>query len=694
MLIIPERSAEERALDVAHRRNLADSKRECIAMGGGRKASQAALLEGGGDAHAVAPATSARVGTLEPPPRGGDGSFFFSAVEDEFDGCEYNTAYALAVEDTTRTYLDAVVPALAVKTKGGDYPTFKECMRNDTKMCEDACDTEMATLRSFNAYEEVPEDMLDSWNPNWRRSWDSKSGELGQASEVTDTLWAMRYKRDHDGTVVQLKARCSFDGAQRQRKMQAAAARGGGGGSGGTKLETFSPTTRSTTFCLASATAKARKMKHKSFDVSGAYLQGTPRESEIVHARPPPGYRTFDERGVPIVWRMLVPLYGQEDAGLIWYRTFVEQLVAEQKFKQSEADPCFFYKEYEGGARCEIVVYVDDGFAFASEGCAEIELDALAKRFKIKIIDPKQFLGLNVDAASEDGEMKVSMRAYIDKVVGDCLTKPLAEWKPLATPCKPKLLEAYEAAKEKAAAGEKPPEALQKRYRTKLGKLMFASSSGVRADLAYGVGICARCASYPTSEMEAHLEHQAAYAGQTSSDGVVFAQNEAAELVGYSDSDWHVAHSTSAHCIKFGKACVGYGSRRQHCISMSSTEAEVIAASQAALEMVYMRKLLREMGYELNKPTVLYVDNTGAVELSKHRKSCNRSRHVLRRYLKVRELVAQGDIEVKWIDTKENIADLLSKGTIEAAQFDYLKSNIMSGVTKTRTRVTLKGAYS
>ena len=256
--------------------------------------------------------------------------------------------------------------------------------------------------------------------------------------------------------------------------------------------------------------------------------------------------------------------------------------------------------------------YVDDGFVFASEGCAEIEaeLDALAKRFKIKIVDPKQSLGLNVDAKTEDSEMKVSMRAYIDKIVGDCLTKPLAEWTPLTTPCKPKLLEAYEAAKEKAAAGERPSEALQKRYRTKLGKLMFASSSGVRADLAYGVGICARCASYPTSEMEAHLEHQAAYAGQTSSDGVVFAQDDAAELIGYSDSDWHVAHSTSAHCIMFGKACVGYGSRRQHCISMSSTEAEVIAASQAALEMVYMRKLLREMGYELGKPTILYVDNT------------------------------------------------------------------------------------
>ena len=51
-----------------------------------------------------------------------------------------------------------------------------------------------------------------------------------------------------------------------------------------------------------------------------------------------------------------------------------------------------------------------------------------------------------------------------------------------------------------------------------------------------------------------------------------------AVLVGYSDSDWQVAHSTSAHAILFGDACVCYGSRRQHCVAMSSTEAEIITA--------------------------------------------------------------------------------------------------------------------
>ena len=61
-----------------------------------------------------------------------------------------------------------------------------------------------------------------------------------------------------------------------------------------------------------------------------------------------------------------------------------------------------------------------------------------------------------------------------------------------------------------------------------------------------------------------------------------------------------------------------YASKRQQCIAMSSTEAEIIAASQAALEIVYLRALLREMGVEVDEPTELLVDNSGAVELSKH----------------------------------------------------------------------------
>ena len=67
------------------------------------------------------------------------------------------------------------------------------------------------------------------------------------------------------------------------------------------------------------------------------------------------------------------------------------------------------------------------------------------------------------------------------------------------------------------------------------------------------------------------------------------------------------------------------------------------------------------MGLEQVEPTKLYVDNSGAVELSRDRKSCHRSRHVDRRYFKVRELAYEGHLRVEHIDTKLNSADLLTK---------------------------------
>ena len=85
-----------------------------------------------------------------------------------------------------------------------------------------------------------------------------------------------------------------------------------------------------------------------------------------------------------------------------------------------------------------------------------------------------------------------------------------------------------------------------------------------------------------------------------------------------------------------------------------------MAASLAAAEIMYFRGILQELGREL-EPTVLYVDNQGAIELAKDLRSCKRSRHIERRYLKVRELVADGEIVVKHDPSKENHADMFTK---------------------------------
>ena len=104
-----------------------------------------------------------------------------------------------------------------------------------------------------------------------------------------------------------------------------------------------------------------------------------------------------------------------------------------------------------------------------------------------------------------------------------------------------------------------------------------------------------------------------------------------------------------------------YASRRQKCIALSSTEAEIIAASAASCEVSYVRQLLFELGLPPSGPTVLNVDNSGAIELSRDRKSCNRSRHVDRRFFKVRELECEGIVTVKHVPTDDNVADILTK---------------------------------
>ena len=251
----------------------------------------------------------------------------------------------------------------------------------------------------------------------------------------------------------------------------------------------------------------------------------------------------------------------------------------------------------------------------------------------------------------------LSSRAYIERVAKEELDKPLSAYPQYDTPAAPDLYKHYEAAL--ASRADVDP-ALAKSYPRKCGKVVFTMPS-CRADCALAIGLCTRCLKFPTPEMDAALDRIIVFQAQHADDGPTYGVGDNLGLRAYVDSDWQVDCSTTGWCIMYAGAVVAYGSKRQHCIALSSTEAEIMAASQAAAELLYIRGLLTEMGVDLGGPTTLYVDNSGAVELSKDLKSCQRSRHIERRYLKVRELVAAGHIKVVYCPTADNHADALTK---------------------------------
>ena len=99
-------------------------------------------------------------------------------------------------------------------------------------------------------------------------------------------------------------------------------------------------------------------------------------------------------------------------------------------------------------------------------------------------------------------------------------------------------------------------------------------------------------------------------------------------LTGMTDSDWAVRRSTSGFAFFLAGAVIAYMSKKQPTIAMSSTEAEIMAASQACLEALYLRALLTDLGCAPALPTDLFVDNKGAIDMAHDYISNERTKHI------------------------------------------------------------------
>ena len=106
--------------------------------------------------------------------------------------------------------------------------------------------------------------------------------------------------------------------------------------------------------------------------------------------------------------------------------------------------------------------------------------------------------------------------------------------------------------------------------------------------------------------------------------------------------------------------------------ALNTAEAELMAASEACREAVSLRGLCEEHGHPQQKPTVLKMDNTAAIAIAEDPQMHDKSKHIHRRHLYIRELVAEGIIEPKYVKTGENTSDIFTK-PLPRKEFEYLK---------------------
>ena len=405
-------------------------------------------------------------------------------------------------------------------------------------------------------------------------------------------------------------------------------------------------------------------------DFTQAYTQSALKPEEYIYMRPPPGYER-DKDGNEVCWLVTRSLYGMVQSGRNWYYRLREWLVS-HGFEPSFADPCVYKKKTAAGVII-LGVYVDDMAICSTDPDAKREfITELAKDFDFTDQGPLTEM-LGIEFGEIDGYLVMSLGKYIDKLADRYLGGTMANRKEHKTPASPDLPKLVLAAIDSDAPID--PE-LVSQYRSLVGALLFAALT-VRADISYAVGMLSRALNKPDSRLLDEARRVLHYLVLTRDIGPRYKRGSPIELTGMTDSDWAVIRSTSGFAFFLAGAIIAYMSKKQATIAMSSTEAEIMAASQAGLEAVYLRSLLADMGYELPKPTDLYVDNKGAIDMSRDYISNERTKHIERRHLKIRELVEDAVINVKYVASHLNVADIFTK-PLDRKQFQNLRAKLFN----------------
>ena len=190
-----------------------------------------------------------------------------------------------------------------------------------------------------------------------------------------------------------------------------------------------------------------------------------------------------------------------------------------------------------------------------------------------------------------------------------------------------------------------------------------------------------RYTSNPTMEAIESVKRILRYLKLHQTDGITYHRSTKAPiLVSYSDADWagekDTAESTTGSLHFLAEGPVSWSSKKQKTIALSSTESEYIAASEATREVVWLRKILAAAGYPQRQPTILFCDNRTTILLTSEDSTTDRRKHINVKYHYIRSQLKEGMIQMKWIETKEQLADIMTKA-MPPLRFNYLQPIIM-----------------
>lgn len=359
-----------------------------------------------------------------------------------------------------------------------------------------------------------------------------------------------------------------------------------------------------------------------------------------------------DIRQRDMVLKVKRSLYGLKQAGRQWHKK-LDEVMRSLGLKPLESDPCV-YTAKSGQDLMIIVVYVDDMFLSSNNAnwMTKIKRD-LAKEFQITDLGEINHC-LGMDFIRDKQGLCISQKPYIENLLDRF---GMRDSKTVLKPLDPstKLTKPEEISNEEMDLYP---------YRELIGSLMYLAI-GTRPDIAFAVNFLSQFNNCYTRDHWAARKRILRYLKGTITSGIKFSR-KGTDLQGYTDADWGSGlddrRSYTGYVFTLAGAAISWKAKKQRTVALSSTEAEYMSLTEAAKESIYLRRFMNEIGFQSKGPTVIHNDNQAAEKLARNHVYHSRSKHIDIRHHFVRSALKEGHVEIKYVPSEDNPADVLTKG--------------------------------
>lgn len=448
--------------------------------------------------------------------------------------------------------------------------------------------------------------------------------------EILDTKWVYTYKPLERDKRDQYKARLVVRGFAQKETFNFD--------------ELYSPVAKMSTIRTLLAIGNQGKYYFKQLDVKTAFLNGKLKEDIYIY--PPKGIKCKAGH----VLKLIKSLYGLRQSSKCWNDRINDYLLS-LGFERSNNDYCLYINKRH---MVYLLLYVDDMIlAGPNLEYTEFYKEKLTQEFSVKDKgELKNFLGLEIEYEKGNGILKINQRRYI---LGILRRFNFENCKQCVTPIESKV--------NLSICGNETT--TNKPVKELIGCLMYLML-GSRPDLSFAINYLSRYQDKYPDTVWLQLKRILRYLKGTIDLNLIYTRKgDNQPLVCYVDADWggdtYDRKSVSGYLIKVFDCTVSWVTRKQTCVALSTTEAELVALCNSVVDGLWFKKLLSDFNIKTND-IVIFEDNQACIFLIKNPENNRKIKHIDLKYKFVCENYKNGIIKLEYINGKDQQADMLTKG--------------------------------